>query len=123
VPWSTDDYPRSWKNLDEGVRDKAIEIANALVADGMEEDRAIPIALAQARKSLTDAGSDLWLVPEGEGWALQTEGADEPEQTFGTKEAALDAAVSLARERGVVLTVQRGDGTIEDRQSFRSRID
>jgi uncharacterized protein YdaT len=38
------------KNLDSKIRNKAIEIANALLQDGYEEGRAIAIATAQAEK-------------------------------------------------------------------------
>lgn len=37
MPWNNNDYPDSLKNLDTTVRKKAIEIANALLQDGMEE--------------------------------------------------------------------------------------
>jgi len=37
-------------HLPELVREKAIEIANALLADGYEEGRAIRIAIAQAKR-------------------------------------------------------------------------
>lgn len=50
MPWSEDKYPISMKNLTAEVRRKAVEIANALLADGMSEDRAIPIATAKAEE-------------------------------------------------------------------------
>lgn len=50
MPWSMKDYPQSLKNLEEPVRKKAIEIANAMVDEGYEEGRAIPIATSQAKE-------------------------------------------------------------------------
>lgn len=51
MPWTKKDYPDAMKNLDKEVRDKAIEIANALVKEeNMEEGRAIPIAISQAKE-------------------------------------------------------------------------
>jgi uncharacterized protein YdaT len=47
------------KNLDERVRNKAVDIANALLEEGYEEGRAIAIATAQAEKWAKDH-------PEGE---------------------------------------------------------
>jgi uncharacterized protein YdaT len=38
------------ERLPEHVREKAIEIANALLADGYDEGRAIRIAIAKARE-------------------------------------------------------------------------
>jgi uncharacterized protein YdaT len=40
-------YPTSTKNLPPVSREKAIEIANALLEEGMEEGKAIRIAIAQ----------------------------------------------------------------------------
>lgn len=50
MPWDQFHYPASMKNLVPEVRDKAIEIANALLAEGMEEGRAIRIAIAKAKQ-------------------------------------------------------------------------
>ena len=50
MPWTKQDYPTSMKNLETRVRHKAIDIANALLDEGYSEDRAIPIAIAQARR-------------------------------------------------------------------------
>lgn len=50
MPWTKKDYPESMKNLSEIVRNKAIEIANALLDEGYDEDRAIPIGISQAEK-------------------------------------------------------------------------
>ena len=50
MPWSLWDYPPSMRHLGVAARAKAIEIANALLAEGMEEGKAIRIAIAQARR-------------------------------------------------------------------------
>ena len=50
MPWTKTDYPASLKNFMAPVRNKAIEIANALLNEGMEEARAIPIATARAEE-------------------------------------------------------------------------
>ncbi|CAH0347329.1 MULTISPECIES: hypothetical protein [unclassified Bacillus (in: firmicutes)] len=52
MPWSKDDYPDAMKNLDADVRNKAIEIANALLDDGYEDGRAIPIAIDRAKMAM-----------------------------------------------------------------------
>ncbi|GAE93203.1 hypothetical protein JCM21714_2257 [Gracilibacillus boraciitolerans JCM 21714] len=57
MPWDTKDYPSSLKNLDNTVRKKAIDIANAMIDEGYQEGRAIPIATEQAKewyKNATD---------------------------------------------------------------------
>ncbi len=50
MPWTEDDYPVSMKNLTPEVRQKAIEIANALLAQGYAEGRAIAIGTKQAEE-------------------------------------------------------------------------
>ncbi|WP_367660177.1 hypothetical protein [Cytobacillus gottheilii] len=50
MPWSKNDYPDAMKNLDPTVRNKAIEIANALLDEDYEEGRAIPIAIDKAKE-------------------------------------------------------------------------
>ena len=50
MPWNELDYPRSMDNLPPVVRSKAIDIANALLAEGYEEGLAIRIAIAKAKE-------------------------------------------------------------------------
>ncbi|KHE67296.1 DUF2188 domain-containing protein [Halobacillus sp. BBL2006] len=50
MPWDSKDYPSSFKNLDNAVRKKAIDIANAMIDQGYDEGRAIPIATEQAKE-------------------------------------------------------------------------
>ena len=48
MPWSSTNYPASMKNLPAPVREKAIEIANALLDEGTDEGKTIRIAIARA---------------------------------------------------------------------------
>ena len=50
MPWNHDHYPPAMSHLAPAVRDKAIAIANALLAEGYPEDHAIRIAIAQAKR-------------------------------------------------------------------------
>lgn len=50
MPWTIERYPVSMRHLPQAVRGKAIEIANALLADGVDEGKAIRIAIAKARQ-------------------------------------------------------------------------
>ncbi|WP_067726422.1 DUF2188 domain-containing protein [Oceanobacillus damuensis] len=58
MPWTMDDYPSSMKNLNEVTKKKAIDIANAMVDEGYEEGRAIPIAIEQAKEWRENASQD-----------------------------------------------------------------
>jgi uncharacterized protein YdaT len=50
MPWNAAHYPVSMRHLSGPAREKAIAIANALLADGMDEGKAIRIAIAQAKR-------------------------------------------------------------------------
>ena len=56
MPWTASDFPVSMRHLSAATREKAIEIANALLADGMDEGKAIRIAIAQAKRWAQDHG-------------------------------------------------------------------
>ncbi|MDQ0641123.1 uncharacterized protein YdaT [Pedobacter sp. W3I1] len=50
MPWYNGDYPPSYKNQPAALREKAVEIANALLGEGMEEGVAIATGLKRARE-------------------------------------------------------------------------
>jgi len=50
MPWYNGDYPPSYKNQPLKLRDKAVEIANALLKEGVEEGIAIATGLKRARE-------------------------------------------------------------------------
>ena len=50
MPWNTTYFPVSMRHLSAATREKAVAIANALLADGMDEGKAIRIALVKARQ-------------------------------------------------------------------------
>jgi uncharacterized protein YdaT len=51
MPWRNGGYPPSYKNLPKPIRDKAVEIANALLTDKhMEEGAAIAIGVKNAKE-------------------------------------------------------------------------
>jgi uncharacterized protein YdaT len=57
MPWNEQYFPRSMSNLAPLVRAKAIEIANALLAEGYGEGRAIRIAISQAKRWASGSAS------------------------------------------------------------------
>ncbi|MBE8726429.1 hypothetical protein [Flavobacterium hungaricum] len=52
MPWYNGDYPPSYKNQPAQLREKAVEIANALLLDGAAEGIAIATGLKQSRELL-----------------------------------------------------------------------
>ena len=59
MPWNSEYFPVSMRHLSEATRDKAIAIANALLAEGMNEGKAIRIAIAKAKAWARDHGMPL----------------------------------------------------------------
>ena len=50
MPWTAAYYPVAMKHLPPVTREKAVEIANALLSEGYPEGQAIRIAIARARQ-------------------------------------------------------------------------
>jgi len=50
MPWNMERYPPAMRHLAAPIREKAIEIANALLARGEDDGRAIRIGIAQAKR-------------------------------------------------------------------------
>jgi uncharacterized protein YdaT len=50
MPWNPERYPPAMRHLSPPMRQKAIEIANALLAQGYDEGKAIRIAIAKAKE-------------------------------------------------------------------------
>jgi len=50
MPWYNGDYPPSYKNQPEKLRNKAVEIANEMLNEGVDEGIAIATGLKRARE-------------------------------------------------------------------------
>ena len=68
MPWTAQRFPVAMRHLPEATRHKAIAIANALLDEGMDEGRAIRIAIAKARQWVA-GHSDEWPAPQRRGRA------------------------------------------------------
>lgn len=142
MPWSTGNYPASMKNLTAEVRDKAVEIANALLEEGYEEGRAIAIATAQAEKwakrrdkpirkegsegstghavAKGDPNSDhaIHVIPDskGEGWVARR---DEQQIAQGrSQKDVLHKAREKAKVEQVELYIHDEEGKVVDEEDF-----
>jgi uncharacterized protein YdaT len=58
MPWYNGDYPPSYKNQPAELRAKAVEIANSLLIEGVEEGIAIATGLKLARKFFKENRQD-----------------------------------------------------------------
>ncbi|MCM3595931.1 DUF2188 domain-containing protein [Metabacillus idriensis] len=115
MPWTKQDYPSSMKNLPDETRDKAIEIGNALLDDGYEEGRAIPIAVSQAEKwADNDSVKDEYLLmADDDGWMLKKDGNKRASYRFDTKQEALEKGRELVKQNNCTLVVHLKDGSVE----------
>lgn len=120
MPWSKDNYPASMESLEEYTRNKAIEIANALLRDDYDESRAIAIAISQAknwasRRSIIQTdGNNQHVVPHEGRWGILREGNERVSHIYDTKESALEKAKEMARREKVKVIIHRKDGTIQE---------
>lgn len=140
MPWTKKDYPNSMKNLPEDVRNKAIEIGNALIEEEkMEEGIAIATAISRAKDwaaehgkkienpekpHITDVkehGMDRVVIPYENEWAIKIEGRAKVEQVFHTKQEAVKQARKEAKKFNGSLTIQRKTGKVEKRISYNPK--
>lgn len=52
MPWPKGEYPPSYKNLPVKLRNKAVEIANAILEESGDEGLAIATGLKKARETM-----------------------------------------------------------------------
>ncbi|TYS31211.1 DUF2188 domain-containing protein [Bacillus pumilus] len=142
MPWTMNDYPPSFQSLDNVIRKKALEIANKMIQEGYDENRAIPIAISQAKewkknatekevekfsshgtvtpsKDSSSARPELMdhaqhVVKHEEGWAVQTENAKRASEVKETKQKAIDRAKEIASNKGTSVVIHKKDGHIQD---------
>ena len=137
MPWTKTNYPVSMKNLPKPVRDKAVEIANALYKNrDMDEGLMIATAISRAKdwaanrnldvatarsssrsSDLKDHGSDQYVIPHKDGWAVKSE-KSKTGKVFSTKKEALENAREKAKKHNAAITVQNKSGRIQKRASF-----
>ncbi|MHC5563463.1 DUF2188 domain-containing protein [Bacillus spizizenii] len=143
MPWSMKDYPASLRNLEKPVQKKAIEIANAMIDEGYEDGRAIPIATSKAKEwaenaskeeiddflkhddeterdedSSSDNGPELMdkaehVIKHKNGWAVKAEGAKRVSEIKDTKKDAIERAKEIAAHKGTEVIVHLADGSVQ----------
>lgn len=117
VPWNKEDYPDSFKNLNADTRNKAIEIANALLRDGYEEGRAIPIALDRAKSSVHDDDEQpvYEIRAHDDGWQLKKRDSKKAILIEETKEELMDDAKRYVNKNNGELHIYTEDGKLEEK--------
>jgi uncharacterized protein YdaT len=139
MPWTKSDYPNSMKNLPKEVREKSIEIANALLEEkSMDEGIAIATAISRAKDwaanrgketesqspgsrttDVKEHGKDKYVIPHSDQkWAIKNEASERVEKIFDHKKEAVQQARKEAREANASLTIQKRDGRVQQRISY-----
>jgi uncharacterized protein YdaT len=138
MPWTKKDYPDAMKNLPAEVRNKAIEIANALIEEkDVNEGIAIATGISRAKdwaanrgkkaenpekSRISDVkkhGEDRYVVPfEDSKWAIKVEGEKKVEKVFSSKKEAVAIARDEARKANGALTIQKRTGQVQKRISY-----
>lgn len=143
MPWDMNDYPASLKNFDPLLRKKTIDIANALLENGYKDDRAIPIAISQAKEWMNNASkkeinelkqennpkkndkheisnnnvdlldNDVIVFYKDDRWAVKTKGAKQVSETFDKKIKAVSRAKEIAANKESNIILYKRDGTRE----------
>lgn len=120
MPWTKDNYPNAMKNLEEKTRNKAIEIANALLDDDYDEPRSIAIAINQAKewasrkKIFKSDGDHQHVVPHNGNWGILREGNEKASHVYDKKTKALEKAKEMGQKEDVRVVVHKEDGEIEE---------
>lgn len=139
MPWTNRSYSPSMKNLPKKVREKAVEIANALLDETrMDEGIIIATAISRAkdwaanrgidtRSTSSDSrstdvkqhGTDRYVIPyKQDSWAVKTEGSKKVEKVFKKKEEAVKLGRKKAQSSNASLTVQTKKGKVQSRTSY-----
>ncbi|MBZ0280660.1 MAG: DUF2188 domain-containing protein [Anaerolineae bacterium] len=123
MPWNQKRYPDSMKNLEPHIRAKAIEIANALIDEDYPDERAIPIAIAQAKKWAENGADDsvpssLHIVSHLMGWAIRRANAQKASFVYHDLAKARDKAIAMAQKESVTIILHDEDGGIKDYIDF-----
>lgn len=144
MPWNMNDYPSSLKNFDPLLRKKTIDIGNALLANDYPEDKAIPIAISQAKEWMESASTkekeafekeknpskkdshdtsssnpdlldnDVIVFFEDDQWIVKTKDAKRPSDTFDKKTDAVNRAKEIAENKGTSVIQYTKDGKKQD---------
>lgn len=62
--------------------------------------------------------SGIHVVPNGDEWSVNREGASRASRNFDTQKEAIDYGRSLAQREQTEFSVHRRDGTIRDKDSY-----
>ena len=118
--WTKDNYPDTFKNLEEQVRNKAIEIANSLLEQNYDKGRAIATAINQEKKwaendtDLTEDFEKIYHISyreNDEKWEIKAEENENASSLFDIKQDAIEEARKMADNQNAKVIIHKKDGT------------
>ena len=65
-------------------------------------------------------GKNVWVSPDIDGWKVHREGEING-KVYPTKEKAVSVGISMGRQEASELTIQRKDGVIQEKRSYKKR--
>ena len=122
--WTSNNYPKRFTFLSSPVREKAVEIGNALIRTNIPPKQAEHIAYERAvdwaRRSRSTSGrcTEYHVLPYRGAWVVKCSGSDTPICALPTQEAAVRKACEIARGHMTDIVLHSADGRIIDRSSF-----
>jgi uncharacterized protein YdaT len=122
--WTSNNYPQQFGFLSSPVREKAVDIGNALIRSNLPPQHAERIAYERAvdwaRRSRTTGGrcTEYHVLPYYGSWIVKCSGSNTPICVLLTQEAAIRKACEIARGHMTDIVVHGFDGRIIDRSSF-----
>lgn len=144
MPWDSQDYPSSWKNFNVVMRKKAIDIANAMLKEGYEENHVIPIATEQAKQWYKHASQEerqnvkqktdqalhessrhsekrpelidhaVHILPDGADWLVKTADAKRAANRYQVKTDAIKRGKEIAENKETQLIIHKQSGGIQE---------
>ncbi len=104
-------FPKPINYLLEDARNKALEIMNALLAEGYETERATPIAATTAKKWQENLNNEdenrgtLHIVPHPRGWAIRRSNAERADFLVYWRNDAYDKAIKMVQKSSAMVMV------------------
>ena len=129
MKYTRTNFPSVMKNLQQEVRNVAIDTLNALLEKNKSMDTryAVNIAISRAKQwareiktfeNIKPQGDRYYVTPHKDGWAVKCKKRSHSAYAYKNKEKAISTAKYLAKEYHADLEIQKADGTVQETLSY-----
>jgi uncharacterized protein YdaT len=118
---TVDNIPNQMSSLATDMRERALDLGNALLNDRYDTRTAIAIAVENAKswaEKTPDAPPGQHVVPHPDGWAVIRTDGRKPTYVVQTKREAIEKARRIARHQESALIIHGQDGWIQEKHSY-----